>query len=84
MSLMVELENGLERRVRREAEKRGVRADEYVRKIVEERLPDEPDDFGILLQSWIDEGDEEEQKATLEAIRQGLNEHHSSCRVMFP
>ena len=84
MSLTVELENELEERVREEAKKRGLQADEYVRKIVNERLPVETDEFAALVQSWIDEGDEEEQRATLKAIQLGLNENHSSCRVMFP
>jgi len=37
-----------------------------------------------LLRQWREEGDEEEQRDTFEAIMQGLNEHHSSDRKLFP
>jgi hypothetical protein len=37
-----------------------------------------------LIQSWIDEGDEEEQRETLKVLRAGLNANHSSNRRIFP
>ena len=37
-----------------------------------------------LLRSWIDSGDAEEQRETFEALKQGLNEHNSSGRIIYP
>jgi hypothetical protein len=37
-----------------------------------------------LIQSWIDEGDEDEQRDAFEALKHGLNAHHSSGRIIFP
>jgi hypothetical protein len=37
-----------------------------------------------LLQSWVDEGDEEEQRETLAYLKQALDEDRSSSRRLFP
>ena len=37
-----------------------------------------------LLAIWIEEGDELEQRDTFEALKQGLNKHHSSGRAIYP
>lgn len=37
-----------------------------------------------LLQSWEEEGDEQEQKETWEFIKQALNEDRLSNRLLFP
>jgi len=37
-----------------------------------------------LLRSWVKDGDDEEQRSTFEALREGLNAHHSSGRIIFP
>jgi type II secretory pathway pseudopilin PulG len=37
-----------------------------------------------LLQSWVDEGDEEEQRETLAYLKQALDEDRSSARQLFP
>ena len=37
-----------------------------------------------LIQSWIDQGDVDEQRESFEALKQGLNAHHSSGRQIFP
>ncbi|BAZ08500.1 hypothetical protein NIES4071_03050 [Calothrix sp. NIES-4071] len=37
-----------------------------------------------LLQSWEDEGDEQEQKETLEFLQQALNQNRTSNRPLFP
>ena len=37
-----------------------------------------------LIQSWIDEGDADEQTETFEALREGLNQNHSSSRAVLP
>jgi hypothetical protein len=38
----------------------------------------------LLLRSWREEGDETEQRETFEALRAGLNRHHSSRRRIYP
>ena len=38
----------------------------------------------VLLRSWIDEGDETEQRESFEALRKGLNAHQSSGRTIYP
>jgi hypothetical protein len=38
----------------------------------------------VLLRSWIEEGDEDEQRESFEALKQGLNAHHSSGRIIYP
>ncbi len=42
--------------------------------------------LAALLQSWIDEGDEEEQRETFEALKKGLNETREANgeRIIFP
>jgi hypothetical protein len=37
-----------------------------------------------LLRSWIDDGDEDEQRESFEALKKGLNAHHSSGRIIYP
>jgi type II secretory pathway pseudopilin PulG len=37
-----------------------------------------------LLQSWVDQGDEEEQRETLAYLKQVLDEDRSSSRRLFP
>lgn len=80
MSLMVELENGLEERVRHEADKRGIDARAYARQLVESGLENPRHPLSIELQSWIDKGDEEEQRETLDAIMTSLKEYPLTFR----
>lgn len=78
----------LERRVAEEAERQGLKADEYALQLLEKHFPPEDRRKALvaLLQSWIDEGDEEEQRETFEALKQGLNETRSQNgeRLIFP
>jgi hypothetical protein len=37
-----------------------------------------------LLQSWVDDGDEEEQQESLAYLKQALDEDRSSARQLFP
>ena len=46
-----------------------------------------PEDFDRvirLLQSWIDDGDEEEQRDTWEFLKKALDEDRPSYRKLFP
>ena len=52
--------------------------------VPEARVSDDPDGLVQLLQSWIDEGDEEEQRETLEYLIHALDEDRLSNRKLFP
>ena len=87
MSLVIELPPEVEERVRRESERKGVDAADLVVEIVETALPDQRTRnrrASELLRQWSEEGDEEEQRETLEALKEGLNSSHSSNRTIFP
>jgi hypothetical protein len=75
MSLVIELTNGLEDKVRNEAEKRGLSADECARRLVVESLSRGRHPLSEAIQSWIGEGDEQEQRETYEALAKGLSEN---------
>jgi hypothetical protein len=72
----------------RSARERGIDVEKRVRDAIralgEPRSTASSHQTSILLQSWIDEGDEEEQRDTFEALREGLNANHSSSRRIFP
>ena len=87
MSLVIELSPEVEERLQRESKRKGVDAADLVREIVESALPDQRarNQRAVeLLRQWSEEGDEEEQRATLEALKEGLNASHSSYRTIFP
>jgi hypothetical protein len=82
----------LERRLAREAQRVGKTPDEYALDLLDKQLPSplttETKNTGLaaLLQSWIDEGDEEEQRETFEALKNGLNETRAANgeRIIYP
>ncbi len=87
MSIVIELSQLVEDRLQKESERTGVAAADLVRQIVETALPDQRtrNNRAIeLLRLWSEEGDEEEQRQTLEALKEGLNASHSSIRTIFP
>ena len=84
MQLTIEIDDKLRNRLDIEASKLGVDEAECARRLVEQALKKEPATLSEAIQMWIDEGDEEEQRETFEALRQGLNESHSSYRKIFP
>lgn len=75
----------LERRLTQEAERQGVKPDEYALQLLDKQL--EPEDRKTALADALRsfrEGDAEEQRETFEALKQGLNENHTSDRVIYP
>ena len=78
----------LEEQLIREAAQQGVSPETYVLDLLGQAVPDYQANRNAkaikLVQSWIDEGDEEEQRETFEALREGLNANHSSDRLIFP
>ena len=87
MTLIIDLSPELEKRLQQESKNRGVDPPEVVRRLLESALPDSGarNQKAIdLLNQWEQEGDESEQRETLEALKQGLNAHYSSSRTIFP
>ena len=84
MRLTVDIEGGLEARLLAESRRREAEPDDCARQILMELFPANSDgDLASVLQSFIDDGDEEEQQETFAALKTGLNESHSSWRKVF-
>jgi len=86
MTLNLELTPELEERLRQEASRCGLSIDQYTLKILEQNMPVESHQQQAvdLLQSWIDQGDAEEQKDTGEYLIRALDEDRLSDRKLFP
>jgi hypothetical protein len=86
MTLTLRLPPELEERLHQEAERQGLRADTLTLRLLDEHLPskDARRELLELLQSWIDEGDAEEQKETGEYLIRALDEDRLSDRSLFP
>ena len=86
MTLSLELTPELEERLQREASRHGLSVDQYTLQILETHLlPANTRQQAVdLLQSWIDQGDVEEQKETGEYLIQVLDEDRLSNRKLFP
>ena len=69
-----------------EASKGDVPVQELVHKSIEEALQRRVRYQAAreLMRQWVEEGDEEEQKETLHALKRGLNESRSPDRAIFP
>lgn len=82
----------LQHRLFREAERAGKPADEYALELLDKQLPTAPTagrentPLAALLELWIDQGDENEQRETFEALKQGLNETRAANdeRLIYP
>ena len=86
MSLTLTLPVDLEERLKQEAKRQGVPPAEYALRILNTHLtpPNGPTGAVALLQSWIDEGDPEEQKQTGDYLVRALDEDRPSNRKLFP
>jgi hypothetical protein len=86
MTLTLHLPPELEQRLTQEAKRQGLALDEYTLQLLDKSLP--PKDRGTelvtLLQSWIDEGDTEEQQETGEYLIRALDEDRLADRQLFP
>jgi hypothetical protein len=80
------LPSDLEQRLIREAERQGISVDECAIQLLSEHLPEQSKRAELvdLIQSWIDEGDEEEQRETGDYLIQALDEDRLSNRKLFP
>lgn len=88
MTLTLNLPPDLERQLAQSAAQKGVAAEEYALQLLEERMKQERIERNQaaiqLLQSWIDEGDEEEQRETGEFLMRALDEDRLSDRKLYP
>ena len=86
MTLMLHLPPELEQRLTQEAKRHGLALDTYTLQLLEKSLPPEGrrTELVTLLQSWIDEGDSEEQRETGEYLISALDEDRLADRQLFP
>lgn len=85
MSLLIELAPDVESRLELEAADNGVQPSAYASRLIENGLrKGDPEKARALLRKWDEEGDEEEQRETFEALKKGLNAHQSSGRIIYP
>jgi len=86
MTLTLNLPQDLEKRLRHEAVRQGLPADTLTLQLLDQYLPSDKTQGKLtaLLQSWIEEGDAQEQKETGEYLVQTLDEDRLSERRLFP
>ena len=86
MTINLKLDPELERRLREEAQLRGISPQEFALNLIEKHLPpsEHRKKIATLLQSWIDEGDVQEQRETGEYLARVLDEDRPSARKLFP
>jgi hypothetical protein len=78
----------VEERLKQEAARRGLPPDEYANKVLDEHLSqaerERREQAIALVQSWVDEGDEAEQRETWNYLVRVLDEDRTSARKLFP
>ncbi len=86
MTLTIHLTSELEQRLTQEAERQGLPIDEYTLRLLDKHLPAKSTQETLidLLQSWIDEDDQGEQRETGEYLVKVLDEDRLSDRKLFP
>lgn len=86
MTLTLKLPPDLEERLQHEAERQGLPADSLTLRLLDQHLPTKDHRGALceLLQSWIEEGDAQEQKETGEYLIRALDEDRLSDRSLFP
>jgi hypothetical protein len=86
MTLTLYLSPELEQRLKQEAKRQGLSLDADALQLLAQSMPpkDRQSELVTLLQSWIDEGDPEEQRDTGEYLIRALDEDRLSDRQLFP
>jgi hypothetical protein len=86
MTLTVPLTAELELRLSQEARRLGLSPAEYAVRLLDQHLPpgDRRAQAVALLQSWIQDGDAEEQRQTGDLLIQALDEDRPPGRKLFP
>ena len=87
MELSIALNADLERRLAAEANRHGVLPAEWARHILEAHLPSQPlpaTTAADLIESWLNDPDEQEQRETGEVLIRALDEGRPGERKLFP
>ena len=86
MTLTLSLPPDLEERLQHEAERQGLPVAALTLRLLDQHLPskDPREELVELLQSWIEEGDAQEQKETGEYLIETLDKDRLSDRRLFP
>ena len=86
MTLTLHLPLALEQRLTQEAKRHGLALDAYTLQLLDKSLPpeDRRTELVTLLQSWIEEGNPEEQQETGEYLIRALDEDRLADRQLFP
>ena len=86
MTLTLHLSPELEQRLTQEAKRHGLALDAYTIQLLDKSLPPKNHHMELvsLLQSWMEEGDAEEQQETGEYLIRALDEDRLADRKLFP
>ena len=86
MTLSIKLTPELEQRLKQEAQKRRLSADECALELIKAQLPagDRRAQVVAELQALYDEGDEQDQRETGDFLIKALDEDRLSDRKLFP
>ena len=86
MTLTLHLPSELEQRLTQAAKRHGLALDAYTIQLLDKSLPPKEcrTELVTLLQSWIDEGNPEEQQETGEYLIRALDEDRLADRPLFP
>lgn len=86
MALTLKLSAGDEEQLEIEASQQGLSATEYARRLLEEHLRQKRRQTEVIAQieSWIVDGDEEEQRETGDYLIEALDVNRAKARPLFP
>jgi hypothetical protein len=86
MTLTLSLPPELEQYLIQEAQQQGLSVETYALQLIQESIVQKEKQLKIVnvLQSWIDESDEQEQHETGEYLINALDENRLSNRQLFP
>ena len=86
MPLTLNLTSEIEQYLSQKAREKGLSLEAYVLKLLKDTILEQEQQTKLvnLLQSWIDEEDEQEQKETGEYLIEALDQDRLSERPLFP
>jgi predicted transcriptional regulator len=88
MTLTLELSPELQQRLQAAAQARGVTPHEFAVKILDEKLPTDPEQRRkaavAMLDEWLAEADEDEDREAYEELTKALDEDRPSYRKLYP
>jgi len=86
MPLTLNLTSEIEQYLSQKAREKGLSLEDYVLKLLKDTILEQEKQTKLvnLLQSWIDEEDEQEQQETGEYLIEALNQDRLSERPLFP